>query len=365
MFRRKNKERKLCIMMLILLLTLNAAGCSKSSQKDEKKGPDLEVSKIDVDLKLKEDESERLCYSDGKIMLFTVQVAGEHFTTTDRLVVYDMQNSEIEKVDQIDGKRYVEDAIPYKDGILYFAYDEAESAPDECTWTLTYLSDGEQKVIDRGTADHFASASMVSLDKDVYYAYTDLGADFTGAECGIRKIKNERPVSVTKTAEGRYWIFGSKEDAYYAALMPAGENEAVAVYEGTAKGVRELYKTGREESYRYALNNSHVLYTYGGEQNVNLAAIDLETGKRIVQDTELTDVVIVGIGDYFLLQDKSNNQYYARIGDTIELEKLEFSGESKYQVPLNAGMSIGKNRLILQTEAAEGEPAAYYLLTLK
>lgn len=350
------------IIGLTLILILSTAGCDNSTEEAAQE-PNIAVSRIETNLDLKKGESEKLCYTDGKVMVFVVETELDVGIKTNRIVLYDMEEKKIKKEYQIEKEIYTQGAVPYKDGILYFAYDQSKEPVDEPLWEITYLSKSERKVLDKGRANYFASPSLTRFGETIYYTYMDIGSGQNTMQSGIRKIEGEKILSVKADPEYGFWIRKVGPDAYLISAASMN-TDTVEMFIGTSEGIEELSKVDSKGGYNVAMNNKYLMYTLNGD-DTKLTAMDLKTKDTFTCDTDLLEFSIVGLGDYFFLQDKSNNQYYIKPGDKMELKALELPEDLRYKVPLKYAMQIDDDSMVLQTTRATGERGGYYLLELK
>lgn len=358
--------KKYCITILALVLSVTVmTGCGKTSSDNQQKAPEFEVNKINVDLKLKEEEQGVLSYSDGKKMVFRIEAPNEIDYMTrwipERFVVYDIADQKIDREYALDEGVFGKSAIPYKDGLLYSCYRVNRKNQQPYHWQILYQVGTKKKLVDQGETGSNYQESLLVEDGAVYYTFKDRTDDY---HCGVRKLKDGKTAAVVE-CDNMYAVDLLKVNSgvCYTRMWNDESMEFSA-----ANGKEILWEQKFElngGNLATGINDKYILYYELGPKENRLTAIDLESGKKTVTDMELKEPSITGIGDYFLIEDENMNQYYTKIDEAITVEKLVLPEEQKYKMPLGYGISAGKDSAILISGDSWDEKMEYYLLKLK
>ena len=280
------KSQKLILMLLLLPLILTVYSCKSNPSKSEK-------TTFNLKYELAEDEELEAFYvSDTKIYatvnkIDTTNMSAPTFgTTTQRFIIYDFVNDELEKQYDIEERGvYIYHAIPFQDGIIYSVYTPngtAEVSDTGFPWEIRYISDERNQVIDSGFCSNMIDMlpGFSILDEEVYYLYEDMDED-TGYSFGIKKadLDNSQVVvqeTEKKLSETEFYSNGTD----YAILVDA------KILIGNTKGIyREYDLPEKISSYGICKDYLFCCTTSDGSKWA-ARSINLETGKEYVSESD-------------------------------------------------------------------------------
>lgn len=366
-WRKEIEMRKCYVLSLILALTIVVlSGCGKTSTENQTRPPEFEVSKIDVNLDLGQDEQEILSYSDGKEMVFLVQkkerdddlVTG---VSAERFIIYDIADGSVADEYVMDKDVYGKMAIPYKDGLLYSCYEVDRGSKYRYHWQIIYQSGSEKTVIDQGKEGSGFQASLLAQGDVLYYTFKDRT---DGYQCGIRKWEDGKTATIAEYND-MYKTDLLRVDGgiCYTRMWNDDSIGFSAAEEGKILWVQKADSNGA--AVTSGMTDNYILYYENGLEEKGLRAIDIKTGKVIKGDIELKEPRITSIGNYFLIEDDNKNQYYCKVDDgQIVVKKLELPEEQEYQIPLDYGIPAGKDGVIFRGGDYWNEEREYFLLKL-